>query len=183
MFVGKPSLCGMILIFMASTANAQTVYKFVDKNGNAVFSDTPVAGAEAVNIQPAATIQMAPVQLPPAEKPAKNKAVPYERVVITTPSHDTVFSNDPAPVVVTGTSTPGLQGRDQYRFVFNGQATETLSKPQYSFNSEERGSYTAVLEIVDNNLQVKARSAPVTFHVRRHSKLFKKPTAPGPIKR
>lgn len=170
------------LSFVSSFANAQTVYKFVDKHGNTVFSDTPVEGAEKVDVQPASTIKMTPVMLPTTAAPTPAAPAGYETVVITAPSNETVFSNESAPIVITGTSKPGLLSGHKYRFTINGQPTAALTAPHYSFNSEERGSFTAVLEIVDSNLQVKAQSSPVTFHVKRHSKLFKKPTAPGPIK-
>lgn len=175
-------LVSLPLLLAASLADAQTVYKFVDKHGNLVFSDTPVAGAEAVEVQPASTIKMAPVTLPPTQAPSP-AVRSYESVSITTPSNETVFSNEPEPIILTGVSSPGLMAGDKYRFTINGQATAPLTSPHYSFNSEERGSFTAVLQIVDSNLHVKAESSPVTFHVKRHSKLFKKPTAPGPIKR
>lgn len=175
-------LASLPLLFSAALVEAQTVYKFVDKHGNTVFSDTPVAGAEKVDVQPASTIQMTPVNMPARIDTKPAAPAGYETVAITTPSNEAVFSNEPAPIVITGMSEPALQGGDKYRFTINGQPTAALNAPHYSFNSEERGTYTAILEIVDSNLQVKAQSSPVTFHVKRHSKLFKKPTAPGPIK-
>lgn len=178
----RAMLVSLPLLFAISLADAQTVYKFVDKHGNLVFSDTPVEGAEKVDVQPTSTIKMTPVSLPTTSTPSPAAPTGYEAVVITAPSNDTVFSNEPAPIVITGTSKPGLLSGDKYRFTINGQPTTAQTSPSYSFNSEERGSFTAILEVVDSNLQVKAQSSPVTFHIKRHSKLFKKPTAPGPIK-
>lgn len=173
----------MAVLLLSPITHAQTVYKYVDKHGNLVYSDTPVTGAEAVEVQPATTIQMAPVKLPDPTPKAPVAPTGYKRVTISTPSNDAVFSNDPAPVVITGSSDPRLMPGHAYRFSINGKASEPLTEPHYTLESPERGSYTAVLEIVDRNLHSLAQSAPITFHVKHHSKLFKKPTAPGPINR
>lgn len=173
----------LTLSLTTAVANAQTVYKFVDKNGNLVFSDTPVSGAEAIDVQPASTVTMTPVKLPDAPAPTPVAPKGYQSVAITTPSQDAVFSNDPEPVLITGSSKPDLQPGHKYRFVINGQATRTLPSASFSLTGPDRGAYTVVLEIVDSNLHAVAQSQPVTFHVRHHSKLFKKPTAPGPMVR
>lgn len=173
----------MMLLLTSPVIHAQTVYKYVDKHGNLVYSDTPVTGAEAVEVQPATTIQMAPVKLPDPTPKAQTAPTGYKKVTISTPSQDAVFSNDPMPVVITGSSEPRLLPGHAYRFSINGKTSQTLSEPNYTLESPDRGSYTVVLEIVDRNLHPLAASTPVTFHVKHHSKLFKKPTAPGPISR
>lgn len=173
----------MALLLTSPMLDAQTVYKYVDKHGNLVYSDTPVSGAEAVEVQPATTIQMAPVKLPAPHPKTPATPTDYRKVTISTPSQDAVFSNDPAPVVITGSSDPRLLPGHSYRFSINGKASETLTEPNYTLESPDRGSYTVVLEIVDRNLHSLAQSTPVTFHVKHHSKHFKKPTAPGPVSR
>ena len=172
-------LASLALLSFSITLSAQTVYKFVDKNGNVVFSDTPVDGAERVDVPPTSIIKMAPVTLPQTEvKPAVIAG--YDHVSITTPSQDAVFSNESGPIMITGSSSPELRADHRYRFSINGQPTPPSQQAYYTLSSEARGSYTATLEIVDNNLHVVVTSAPVTFHVRRHSKLFTKPATPAP---
>lgn len=177
------ALLSLTLLLTTPAVEAQTVYKYVDKHGNLVYSDTPVSGAEAVEVQPPTTIQMTPVKMPEPPKKAATAPKGYQRVTITTPSAEAVFSNDPAPILITGSSDPRLLPGHAYRFTINGSSTPTLPKPSYRLEAPERGTYTVVLEIVDNNLHALAQSAPVTFHVKHHSKLFKKPTAPGPVTR
>lgn len=165
----------------APDADAQTVYKFVDKNGNLVYSDTPVAGSEVVEIKPVSTLPMAAPSKPQEIKQEPAVSRPYH-VVISTPSNDAVFSNDPEPVVITGSSDPSLRPTHDFRLNVNGETGRPQKSPVFTLAHPERGSYTVMLEIVDSNLHVVAHSEAITFHVRHHSKLFKKPTAPGPGK-
>ena len=61
-----------LLLAMASSAE---VYRFVDENGNVVFTDKPSPDAELVNVDELQTIKPPPVgdfkYTPPAKKKAK----------------------------------------------------------------------------------------------------------------
>lgn len=173
----------LALALAVDASEAQTVYKLVDKQGNIVFSDTPVTGAEAVEIQPTSTVTMAPVKLPAETAPDASMPVGYQKVVINTPSNEAVFSNHPGPVIIAGSSTPPLKSGHKYRFLINGAPTAPLAEPHYALEQAERGDYSVILEIVDSNLHAVAQSRSITFYMKKHSKLFKKPTAPAPSAR
>lgn len=152
-------------------AETRTVYKFVDKHGSLVYSDTPVAGAEAVEVQSPGPIGTT-VTKPPKQKKADQPdtdATHYQKVGITTPSSGTTFNNEDSPIVISGFSQPPLKPGDQYRFVINGQPSAPQKKAQYSLTGAERGEYAVTLEIVDRNLQPVIQSSPITFFVQRHS--------------
>jgi hypothetical protein len=161
------------LALLPVLCQAETVWKFTDRSGNVVFSDTPVEGAEPIKIQRPLVVPAVPVPKP--EPRAAKEVTTYSRLEITSPSHDTVFNNDPSPIVVTGTSEPTPYSGHLYRLVLDGMPVDApKGLPQFTLPPQERGTHTLVLEIVDFNLNPVARSAPIQFHVRKQSILYRK---------
>lgn len=75
---GRTVLAFALLALTVGSATAladdTTIYKYIDSDGNIVFTDHPTKGAEKVHVDPAPPIPMTPVEIPetPA-KPAKPK--------------------------------------------------------------------------------------------------------------
>ncbi len=163
------------LVLITSFANAQTVYKFVDKSGNLVYSDTPVEGAETIEIQRPIIVPSVPPQNAPANEDNDSASAGYSQLSITSPSHDAVFSNDTTPLVVTMALTPSLKSGHKFRLLVNGTAMGgTQTSGSFTLPSLDRGSYMLVGQVVDRNMHAVTESAAVQIHVRRHSALFKK---------
>jgi hypothetical protein len=161
------------LLSLPAVASAETVWKFTDRSGNVVFSDTPVEGAEPITIQRPLIIPATRAPLSSAPDPVKDLS--YQRLDILTPTHDTVYSNEPTHVVVTGISEPYPHRGHLYRLTINGEPYGSPQDiPRFTIPPQDRGTYTLVLQIVDRNLHPVKSSAPVQIHVRKHSLLYKK---------
>lgn len=161
------------LLLLSAPVTADTVWKFTDRSGNVVFSDTPVEGAEPITIQRPLII---PATRPPQPTiPAAVEDLGYKRLEILTPSNDTVYANEPTAVVITGLSDPIPHRGHRYRLTVNGEPYGSpQDTPRFTLPPPNRGSYALVLEIVDRNLTPVKRSTPVNIHVRKHSLLYKK---------
>jgi hypothetical protein len=161
------------LLLLSAPVKADTVWKFTDRSGNVVFSDTPVEGAEPINIQRPLII---PATRPPqATPPTAVEDLGYKRLEILTPSNDTVYANEPTAVVITGISEPYPHRGHFYRLTVNGEPFGSpQDTPRFTLPPQDRGTYTLVLQIVDRNLNPVKTSGPVLFHVRKHSVLYKK---------
>ena len=157
---------GMIL-----PAQAQSVYRWVDKDGVVHYSDQSQPGAERVEILRSPT---APVTPPAATAPAKAPppAAPVAReapvvCAVLSPTQDQAFTN--LSSVTVSYSGPG---GGTARLLLNGQEVQrALAGPPFTISPIYRGSYTAVVAIDGAGASglVSCRTPTVTFHVRQAS--------------
>lgn len=163
-------------------AQATTVYKYVDENGNTVFTDEPRKGAETLDVQPVPTIPAIPI--PPPSKPAAAKEdFKYNKIVIVSPEDQKNFINEVEPIVVQVALSPGLRPGDQLQLILNGAPKGSpISSNQFTLDSLERGEYQASVKVLDKEGKELGSSTSVQFFVKRVSKLMPKPPKPKPAK-
>jgi hypothetical protein len=174
----------LLLLALAAPAFAAEVYRTVDEQGNAVFSDKPIPGGQRLDVPPAAAVKLAPprpllpekAETPAPLKPAAEEALDY-RVRIVQPRPDEAVRNNAGEVAIRVEVEPRLAVARGHRF----EATLD-GKPQpgqwyensFSLTNVDRGTHTLQVTIVDTlSLRVLARSEPVVFHLLRHSVLFR----------
>jgi hypothetical protein len=118
-----------------------------------------------------------PVPTIPALKPVPanlqtgrpaNKAKSYTELKITTPKAEEHFVNNAGQVTIGVEITPELQDGHQLNLTLNGEhrAGPTTST-SFSFSNLDRGTYTAIVNIVDKAGTIIKASTPVVFHVQR----------------
>lgn len=172
------------LALSTATADTKTVYKYTNDEGVVVFSDSPVPGAQTMEINlPASLGTVGPKAPSTNATPDAKKAPVYHRIGITTPSQDATYSNDVETIVISGFSEPALRPGNLYRFIVNGEASAPQPISHYTLLNSDRGEYTVSIEIVDRNLQTLIRSEPVRFFVKRHSVLLQNQHKPAPARR
>ncbi len=158
----------LVLAFISSSAVAATVYKKIDKDGNVVFSDTPMENAETLDVAPVSTFKMntLPATTPAKKTPAANAA--YDSLMITTPQADATFVNNMGKVEVIVQMKPKLRAGHQLQLLLNGvKQAGPGSRSSFTFSNLDRGSYAAVAQIVDNKGNVIIASPAVNFHIKR----------------
>lgn len=173
-------LLGLILLVsLPGLVPAETVYKYVDKNGNLVFTDEPTAGAEALDVKPVATMPALPTT-PPQREVASAGPFAYNRIVIVSPENQHHYVNETEPVVVQGAVSPNLRTDDRVQLLLNGAARGApISSLTFTLDNLERGEYRAQISILDKDGQSMGTSDAVTFQVKRFSRLMPK-AAPAP---
>ncbi len=163
------------LALLSKPAIAEKVYKYEDENGNVVFTDEPVKGAETLDIKPVPTVPALKVPTPVDQEP-QDKPFSYQAIKITQPEHEENFINNQGQVTVTVSLTPKLRPSDQIQLYFNGEAQ---GKPQsatvFPFQNLDRGSYSVEAEVLDKTGKSLGKSSPVSFVIRRASV---RPTSP-----
>jgi hypothetical protein len=155
------------------TASATTVYRWTDADGVVHFSDQPAPGAEKVAIGPVklygTPTTSAPAQAPKKTvTPAKPPRLGYTSIVISSPTSEKTFFNEPVPVSLL--VLPGLRDGDAITWYLNGAVQEEKGA-SFTFDHLDRGAYSLYATITDTNTQESTSTDPVTFYVREASVL------------
>ena len=161
---------------LAPATLATTVYKYIDENGNTVFTDEPRKGAETLDVQPVPTIPAIPVP-PPTQPAARSEAFKYSKVIIVSPEDQKNFINEVEPIVVQVALSPSLRGGDQLQLMLNGAPKGgPVSGTRFTLDSLDRGTYQASVKVLDKDGKELGSSNSIQFFVKRNSKLMPKPT-------
>ncbi|WP_455380153.1 DUF4124 domain-containing protein [Acidihalobacter prosperus] len=164
-------------LLFATTANA-TIYRWINAQGNVVFSDTPPPNGHAKtfnlhNHAPIDTIQsphMQPSQ--PAQNPSSHKKKSYYRSLeITSPANNTAVRANNGNITVSLKVAPSLSQGDHIRLYMDGAQVYNGTSTQIHLKNVDRGTHTIYAAIATRN-GIAIRSPGVSFTVKRHSILF-----------
>ncbi len=179
----KKPLCFLLLLLLWALPVAAGVYRWVDAAGQVHFSDQPVAGAERIEL-PEPTVY-SPPPLPGEEEPEGDdlSGTAYTRFAIVRPSNDETIYDNEGNIKVSIEIQPALTRGDRFRVLLDGAAVGDLTTPQITLQNVDRGTHSVVALILDRTGRELARSAPVTFHLRKTSILDGRPRPEHPVER
>jgi len=167
------------------------VYKYIDKEGNVVFTDKYVPNAEKLNFPPSAKKEKKqetvdkesektakPEDLPEKEKP---KFTGYKQFALVSPSNDSIVRDNSGNVTLNIGIEPKLQADLDHRiFVYldGARVKGVWTSNAITLLGIDRGSHTISAEVIDLSQSLRLmRTATVTFHMKKFSQLFKKQAA------
>ncbi|HEX7029364.1 MAG TPA: DUF4124 domain-containing protein [Gammaproteobacteria bacterium] len=145
-------------------------YKWVDKDGTVHYSDTPVKGAEEVDL-PEPMMFDAPEVEPPAmtaETEAREEPFAYAAFAFISPKQDQVFWNTAGTIPVQLDLEPRLRPGHTVQLYLNGEPV-AMSGLGTTLTGVHRGSWNVRAAVVDQDGKEIATAGPVTFHVKQHS--------------
>ena len=155
---------------LAAAVAAKDVYRFVDEQGNVIYSDTPVPGAEKIRIDEVQTIDPGEVPQfvytpPPTEVPA------YTKLEIVSPENDSVIRSHEGTVTISASVEPVLNLRVGHHLVLylDGNEGASANSPQFNLSDVESGSHSASVAIVDKDGTEIMHSPSVSFTLQRES--------------
>jgi hypothetical protein len=163
----------LIVVLVASAAQATEVYRWVDASGQAHYSDRWRPGAEKLRLEVSPGFS-AP---PPAQQATAADAEPaaatsrYESLRILSPAQEEVLWNIEGQLRVSVQVTPRLlPGHSLRLYLDNGLAAElSPGSTQADLQNVYRGVHTLKAEVADASGQALASSPAVTFAVRQTS--------------
>lgn len=173
------------------TAQAQTIYRTTDEQGNVVFTDDPAGGGEEVRLEPLTVVpapDSATLAAPArdgegAASPSRDSPfMPYDRFSIVSPDNEATLPTGAAGnVQVQLGIRPALRDDHQVRLLLDGQISQSaMHTDTFMLSGLERGEHTLQAELLDASGAVRHRSAPVTLYVQRASVyLPQNPNNPG----
>ncbi|MEH8021786.1 DUF4124 domain-containing protein [Rheinheimera metallidurans] len=160
----------LILLLASSALYAQDnkkVFVTKDANGVLVFSDSPQAGAEELNLSSRANIMAATDPTLPARKPPAKE--PYT-VDIAQPEDQATVRDNTGSVYVTGKIGPMFERGLRVRLLVDGQPlAEPQSNAVFILRDIERGEHKLQMELFDQQGKVIATSPVTTFYLHRTS--------------
>ena len=168
---------GLLIALGFSVNITAQIYRSIDKDGNAVFSDVPIEGAEEIELTEPTPVESLSVNpLPARENSSRNnpeKAFQYASIIITTPMDDEAIRDNSGSVTITVSIAPQL--RDGHKIVLYLDGKEHMSgqSPTFSLSELNRGTHTARISIKDESGKSVSSSKTTTFHLLRHSVLHK----------
>lgn len=161
-----------VALFIAAPAVAGT-YKWVDKNGNVHYSDTPPPeGAEEVELPKPMTFD-APDVAPRPEPPERNEdpASAYRTLEFISPKQDQVFWATGGEIPARLSVEPALRRGHRVQLFLDGELTpdSPLAGLGATLTGVFRGAHTLRAVIVDVDGNELFASPTVTFHVKQRA--------------
>ena len=150
---------------VASMAQA-TTYMRVEKDGTKTYSDRPLPGGQAVDLQPAQAYS-APAPSGISSRPAEQQLDDFKyQSCGVTPQNDSTFTN-PESVSISVVSNPSVRPSDTVIMKIDGQSVGQAGTTNYTMTAPiDRGTHTVSVTITDQYGKVVC-SASSAFHVMR----------------
>lgn len=164
----KISLSALALNLAANTAWA-TVYKYIDENGIEHYTDSPSAehsDAKKLDIEVSPAANSGPLikskHSSYNEQKKKSKDI---TISIRSPKNDEALRANDGKVNISGSSSRRLPTGTEYQLVLDGSIVKSQSSASFNLNNVQRGTHTAIIQIITRNGKVIAESEAVTFHI------------------
>jgi len=160
----------LLLVCLAQTAGAETVYRQKEKDGSVSFSDRPQSReAKAVKLAPVSSYKPPTrntnTQLPPPPTAASSG---YDSIDIVSPKSEETFRDQYGVIPVVVGLSPSLREGHNVQLLLDGKS---IGEPQrvtsFTLSGVERGAHQIEVHIVDSQGKVIATAAPVTFFLHR----------------
>jgi len=151
-----------------STDASAKVYVWRNEVGVLVFSDSPMPGAEEIDITETniieSSINTSVLDIKP--KPIDNN---YQ-IAITQPENEATIRDNTGSVYISGRVKPVFKHGLKIQLYLDGQPYEsTQTHSTFALRDIDRGEHQIKMSILDDQGKVIATSSPVTFYMHRTS--------------
>ena len=152
-------------------AAAAQIYRYVDEEGNVVFTNQPPSGkaAEPVELPPINAVGGPDAAAnPPGERPGPAEAPdPYPGFRIVAPENDTSVRANNGNFTITLHADRPLRPSDTVVLLFDGAEVARGATLSFAMQNVDRGTHTVQAKIVDEAGNELAVTEPITFTVQR----------------
>ena len=177
----------LIILLMLSVCAQAELFKWVDEEGNIIYSDQPPVGAEKSEHQ-VDEEKLPPIITTPAlEQPARSSTSSsslqpierYKKLAIVSPENDTAIRQNAGNVSINVAIEPYLfnERGDLLVIYMDGLEVARGRESSVQLIEVDRGTHTIGAEIISANGKTLKKAKSVTFTLQRHSVLFNNNTA------
>ncbi len=159
----------LLLILVACPSLAKDVYKVVSPDGEVIYSDTYIPGAQRMRVGggKSSANSGADRQSEAASGTFAEGSI-YTNFEIMQPENDQTIRNDEGNVSVGLLLTPGLaEGHSLQIFIDGTKVDGTMRSTQFNLKGLSRGSHTLKVSVVDDQDNTLAEASGVVFHLRK----------------
>ncbi|WP_171909927.1 DUF4124 domain-containing protein [Aquisalimonas asiatica] len=168
----------VILGLLLPLAAVADIYKWVDEDGNVVYSDEPREGAERLERStPESSYRFeTPQRRSSADRSgddADEDDSRYEEIRIVQPEDEGTVRDNQGLVDVRLELSPSLRAEHRVQFLFNGEPRGDPSRSLETRLTEvHRGEHQVAARVLGEGGEVIAESDPVTFYMHQASRLL-----------
>jgi len=165
-------ILGGLMIGFALPVTAAPVYRHIDADGNAVYSDEPKQGRR-IDLKPITVVD--PAEIETGTRPAKPTTTPtaieYDRFAIASPNNgQTLPTGQAGNVQVRLVIEPALQRGDRVQLRVDGEVSQSpMHTSVFALSQLDRGEHRLQAELLDAQGRVRLSTPPVTLYVQRAS--------------
>jgi len=159
----------IIGISFALAAQAETVYKSVDEDGNVVYTDAPTADGEKIQLKSVQPIETAPVESTESSPEQEPQEKTYTKLAIVSPEDGGSIHDNSGIVNIRLLVVPALRAREGDKLVLHmdGQQIDESKRNQFNLDDIKPGRHSFVVTIINKNKKELKRSTPVSFNFYR----------------
>ncbi|MFV8834988.1 DUF4124 domain-containing protein [Aquisalimonas sp.] len=178
-------MIALIGLFLPLVATAD-IYKWVDEDGNVVYSDEPREGAERLErTAPDSSYRFETPRRPSGDPSASgdngDNGSRYDHVRIVHPTDEGTVRDNQGLVDVQLELSPALRAEHRVQFLFNGEPQGEPSRSLEARLTEvHRGEHQVAARVLNEAGAVIAETEPVTFYMHQASRLLPGRQGPGP---
>lgn len=153
----------LVLVLLCPLAAAAEVYRWVDEQGVAHYSDQPVYGAEPADLPKLTTMEPPPKM--PDVTPERGDRQQKTPLRLTLPQPETTFRDARGLVPVAVALEGGLGPNQALRYFLDGRPVVAATRETaVTFQGVNRGAHQISVALVTAG-EVGARTAPVTVYL------------------
>ena len=172
-----------IIALLPFSLNA-AMYKWVDENGEIVYSDEPPhEGAEEIKPPKLTTTPAVKYKPSPKPEPEKKEAFSYTALSVTSPTKAEHIRDNAGNIAVSIAINPALNTAEGHYLSLqvNGRTVmPRFTSTSTTINNADRGANAISVAVHDKTGKILKSSDGVTVYVHRHSKLHNQPKPPPP---
>lgn len=166
-----------LIVCISTVAQAASVYRWVDNDGQIHYSDRQTNGSESVELRESSVYT--PRELPDIsqdeeaadtdeEEGLEGEESGYESLRVVVPENDETVRSNEGQVRVSIELQPGLAEGHKIRLYLDGsKASGELPTTQVTLQNVERGTHSLAVAVVDATDRELIRSPATTFHLKR----------------
>ena len=151
-------------------SNTSKIYVWRNEAGVLVFSDSPRAGAEEVNIKPDNVIQASTSVDTKVLDIKPYQALEKYEIVINTPKNNATIRDNTGSIYISGGIIPRFKAGLSVRLMLDGKPHQKDQDHSiFSLRDINRGEHNIKMLLLDETGKVIASSESVTFYMHRAS--------------
>lgn len=174
------------LLCLLPLAAVADIYKWVDEDGNVVYSDEPRDGAERLErTTPESSYRF---ETPRRQQPQDDRsdevgedAARYDELRIVHPADEGTVRDNQGLVDVQLEISPSLRAEHRVQFILNGEPQgDPSGSLGHRLTEVHRGEHQVAARVLNEAGATIAEADPVTFYMHQASRLMPGQQGPGP---
>ena len=164
---------GFVILSSLLAVAEDTVYRSIDKNGNAVFTDQATENAQEIEIKETANYtETAPTYTSTSKTKNSYKSMGYTSLSILQPASEEAIRSNSGNLTVSYSLQPALESKHSTELLIDGSPVQSSgSGGSFSLTNIDRGTHTLMVQVIDDSGSVLITSDSVMITMLRYAQV------------